>query len=96
MLLESNLSEGEFVWDVNGVLASGEMTAVKSHSFRTVIGDPNYESNLPEKYWLYNNYNCCMYLYLLWFPFMHKNKISSLPCYKYTEICTVFSPPSFI
>ena len=56
MLLESNLSEGEFVWDVNGVLASGEMTAVKSHSFRTVIGDPNYESNLPEKYWLYNNY----------------------------------------
>ena len=56
MLVEANLSEAVFVWDVTGTLATGEMVAVKSHSFSTVIDDPNYESTLPEKYWLYHNY----------------------------------------
>ena len=56
MLVEANLSEAVFVWDVTGTLATGEMVAIKSHSFSTVIDDPNYESTLPEKYWLYHNY----------------------------------------
>ena len=56
MLVEANLSEAVFVWDVTGTLDTGEMVAVKSHSFSTIIDDPNYESTLPEKYWLYHNY----------------------------------------
>jgi len=56
MLVEVNLSEAVFEWDVTGALATGEMVAIKSHSFSTVIDDPNYESTLPEKYWLYHNY----------------------------------------
>ena len=56
LLVESNLYEGEFIWDVNGVLNTGEMIAVKSHSFHTMIDDPDYKSNFPNSYRLYNNY----------------------------------------
>ena len=56
MLVEANLSEGVFEWDVTGTLSTGEMVAVASHSFSTVMDDPNYESLLPDRYWLYHNY----------------------------------------
>ena len=44
MLVEANLSEGVFEWDVTGTLSTGEMVAVASHSFSTVMDDPNYLS----------------------------------------------------
>ena len=56
MLVEANLSEGVFEWDVTGTLSTGEMVAVASHSFSTVMDDPNYESIFPDRYWLYHNY----------------------------------------
>ena len=56
LLVESNLYEGEFIWDVNGVLNNGDMVAVKSHSFHTMIDDPDYKTNFPDSYRLYNNY----------------------------------------
>jgi len=56
MLVEANLSEGVFEWDVTGTLATGDMVAVASHSFSTVMDDPNYESIFPDRYWLYHNY----------------------------------------
>jgi hypothetical protein len=56
MLIEANLSQGVFVWDVSGIMASGEMVAIESHSFNTVIDDPNHESIFPDEYKLYHNY----------------------------------------
>jgi len=56
MLIEANLSQGVFVWDVSGIMASGEMVAIESHSFNTVIDDPNHESIFPGEYKLYHNY----------------------------------------
>jgi len=56
MLIETNLSQGVFVWDVSGTMASGEMVAIASHSFNTVIDDPNHESIFPDEYRLYHNY----------------------------------------
>jgi len=56
MLIETNLSQGVFVWDVSGTMASGEMIAIASHSFNTVIDDPNHESIFPDEYRLYHNY----------------------------------------
>jgi len=56
MLIETNLSQGVFVWDVSGTMASGEMIAIESHSFNTVIDDPNHKSIFPDEYRLYHNY----------------------------------------
>jgi hypothetical protein len=56
MLIEANLSQGVFVWNVSGTMASGEMVAIESHSFNTVIDDPNHESIFPDEYKLYHNY----------------------------------------
>jgi len=56
MLIETNLSQGVFVWDVSGTMASGEMVAIASHSFNTVIDDPNHKSIFPDEYRLYHNY----------------------------------------
>jgi hypothetical protein len=56
MLIEANVSQGVFFWDVSGIMASGEMVAIESHSFNTVIDDPNHESIFPDEYKLYHNY----------------------------------------
>jgi len=56
MLIEANVSQGVFFWDVSGTMASGEMVAIESHSFNTVIDDPNHESIFPDEYKLYHNY----------------------------------------
>jgi len=56
MLIETNLLQGVFVWDVSGTMASGEMVAIASHSFNTVIDDPNHKSIFPDEYRLYHNY----------------------------------------
>jgi len=56
MLIETNLLQGVFVWDVSGTMASGEMIAIESHSFNTVIDDPNHKSIFPDEYRLYHNY----------------------------------------
>ena len=56
MLIEANVSQGVFFWDVSGTMASGEMVAIESHSFNTVIDDPNHESIFPDEYRLYHNY----------------------------------------
>ena len=56
MLIETNLLQGVFVWDVSGTMVSGEMIAIESHSFNTVIDDPNHKSIFPDEYRLYHNY----------------------------------------
>ncbi|SVC47512.1 uncharacterized protein METZ01_LOCUS300366, partial [marine metagenome] len=56
MLVGANLSEGVFEWEVTGTLATGEMVAIESHSFTTVMEGSNFEPILPDKYWLYHNY----------------------------------------
>ena len=56
MLVEANLSEAVFEWDVTGILATGEMVTIESHSFRTAMDDSNYELIFPDEYRLYPNY----------------------------------------
>ena len=56
MLVEANLSEAVFEWGVTGILATGEMVTIESHSFRTAMDDSNYELIFPDEYRLYPNY----------------------------------------
>ena len=56
MLVEANLSEAVFEWDVTGALATGEMVTIESHSFSTAMDDSNYELIFPDEYRLYPNY----------------------------------------
>ena len=56
MLVEAKVLQGEFEWDVTGILSTGEMVSIMSNSFSTVIDDKNYELTFPDEYRLYNNY----------------------------------------
>jgi hypothetical protein len=56
MLVEAKVLQGEFEWNVTGILSTGEMVSVMSNSFSTVIDDKNYELTFPDEYRLYNNY----------------------------------------
>ena len=56
MLVEAKVLQGEFEWDVTGILSTGEMVSIMSNSFSTVIDDKNYELTFPDEYRLYDNY----------------------------------------
>ena len=56
MLIEAKVLQGEFEWDVTGILSTGEMVSIMSNSFSTVIDDKNYELTFPDEYRLYDNY----------------------------------------
>ena len=56
MLVEAKVLQGEFEWDVTGILSTGEMVSIMSNSFSTVIDDENYELTFPDEYRLYDNY----------------------------------------
>ena len=56
MLIEAKVLQGEFEWDVTGILSTGEMVSIMSNSFSTVIDDENYELTFPDEYRLYDNY----------------------------------------
>ena len=56
MLIQENLPQGVFIWDVSGVMPNGEMIAISTHRFNAIIDDPNYESIFPNEFRLYNNY----------------------------------------
>ena len=56
LLLESNLFDGNFIWNVEGILEAGDMITGKSHTFHTMVDDPDHKANFPISYRLHNNY----------------------------------------